>query len=149
MSAPFTKHFERRALAIQTDVRISESYDSSRMTKKSHPTYIDAKAIWDTGAVNTVITTALASKLGLKPLGYVQMQHANGYAIVNTYMVNVLLPNKIEVQTLYVMEGDMNDTDVLIGMDIISLCDFAITNNNGKTTFSFDIPSNHITDYSK
>ena len=41
----------------------------------------------------------------------------------------------------------MTDTDMLIGMDIITLCDFAITNKDGKTTFSFDIPSSRVTDY--
>ena len=53
----------------------------------------------------------------------------------------------MEVSTLYVMEGDMTDNDILIGMDVITLCDFAITNKDGKTVFSFDIPSTRITDY--
>ncbi len=30
---------------------------------------------------------------------------------------------------------------MLIGMDIISLCDFAITNSGKNTKFSFQIPS--------
>ena len=77
------------------------------------------------------------------------MQHANGEAIVNTYIINLLLPNKMEVKTLPVLEGAMTDVDVLIGMDVITLCDFAITNKNGHTLFSFDIPSCHETDYSK
>lgn len=37
--------------------------------------------------------------------------------------------------------------DLLIGMDIISLGDFAITNVNGKTTFSFRLPSTSIIDF--
>lgn len=91
----------------------------------------------------------MISKLGLKSLGLVKMQHANGTSLVNTYMINLLLPNKMEVHSLYVMEGAMTDCDILIGMDIITLCDFAITNKNGKTNFSFDIPSSRITDYTK
>ena len=107
------------------------------------------KSRWDTGAMSTVITPTMASKLGLKSLGLVKMQHANGVSLVNTYMINLLLPNKMEVHSLYVMEGAMADTDMLIGMDIITLCDFAITNNGGKTTFSFDVPSSRVTDYTK
>ncbi len=42
----------------------------------------------------------------------------------------------------------MSDTDILIGMDVITMCDFAITNKCGNTVFSFDIPSTHRTDYS-
>ena len=41
----------------------------------------------------------------------------------------------------------MTDNDILIGMDVITMCDFAITNKGGKTVFSFDIPSTRITDY--
>ena len=77
------------------------------------------------------------------------MQHANGDAIVNTYIINLLLPNNMEVSTLSVMEGAMSDVDLLIGMDVITLCDFAITNKEGKTIFSLDIPSCHETDYTK
>jgi len=35
---------------------------------------------------------------------------------------------------------DIPGTDVLIGMDIIMIGDFAISNGNGKTLFSFAIP---------
>jgi hypothetical protein len=37
--------------------------------------------------------------------------------------------------------NEIPGTDVLIGMDIISMGDFAITNARGKTIFSFVIPS--------
>lgn len=37
--------------------------------------------------------------------------------------------------------------DVLIGMDVISKNDFAISNYNGKTQFSFRIPSQNDVDY--
>ena len=92
----------------------------------AHPPYIQCKAVWDTGAMSSVITPTLARKLGLFSLGLVKMHHANGDSMVNTYMINLLLPNKMEVSTLYVMEGDMTDNDILIGMDVITLCDFAI-----------------------
>lgn len=149
MSAPFTKHFSERIVAIKTDIKVSQAYDAQRMSGIMHPPYESCSAIWDTGAMNTVITPDMASKLGLKSLGYVKMQHANGESLVNTYMINLLLPNKMEVQTLFVMEGDMADTDVLIGMDVITMCDFALTNKDGTSVFSFDIPSSHVTDYTK
>lgn len=149
MNHPMTIHFEGRALEITTEAKVSMAYDATRMQNLPHPPYESCRATWDTGAMNTVITPMLAHKLGLASLGLVKMQHANGVSLVNTYMVNVLLPNKMEVHSLYVMEGAMADTDMLIGMDVITLCDFAITNRGGKTTFSFDIPSNHLTDYTE
>ena len=38
-------------------------------------------------------------------------------------------------------------TKILDGMDIISLGDFAITNQNGQTTFSFRIPSSQTIEF--
>ena len=149
MSNPLTLQFAGRVLEIATEAKLSKAYDATRMPGISHPPYEQCKAVWDTGAMSTVITPTMASKLGLKSLGLVKMQHANGVSLVNTYMINLLLPNKMEVHSLYVMEGAMADTDMLIGMDIITLCDFAITNKNGKTTFSFDVPSSRVTDYTK
>ena len=37
--------------------------------------------------------------------------------------------------------SDDKQPQLLIGMDIIGLGDFAVTNANGKTTFSFRVPS--------
>ena len=50
---------------------------------------------------------------------------------------------------LKVTSGDLKDTDVLIGMDVISMGDFAVTARNGCTKFSFQIPSTHDIDFSE
>ena len=43
------------------------------------------------------------------------------------------------------MSGDMGDYDVIIGMDIITLGDFVITNKDNQTWFAFRYPSSeHI-----
>ncbi len=39
--------------------------------------------------------------------------------------------------------------DVLIGMDIISNGDFAVSNYDGKTYFSFRLPSQEHVEYKK
>jgi hypothetical protein len=41
------------------------------------------------------------------------------------------------------------DADVLIGMDIIGEGDFAVTHQDGKTTFSFRVPSLKTIDFRK
>jgi hypothetical protein len=38
-------------------------------------------------------------------------------------------------------ENTVEGCDVLIGMDVITTGDLAITNHNGKTTFSFRVPA--------
>ena len=59
-------------------------------------------------------------------------------------MVTVIIPKA----SLKVTEMLITN-DVLIGMDIISQGDFVITASQGKTKFSFQIPSTHDTDYAK
>lgn len=61
---------------------------------------------------------------------------------VNKYVLGLKLPNKLSIENVMVTAGKLDkNTDFLIGMDIITLGDFSITNVNGKTTFSFRYPS--------
>lgn len=41
----------------------------------------------------------------------------------------------------------LGDCDVIIGMDILGMGDFAVTHQNGNTTFSFCLPSRREIDY--
>ena len=50
---------------------------------------------------------------------------------------------------LLVPVGEPSNCDVLIGMDVITSGDFAVSNHNGKTVFSFRVPSVETTDYVK
>jgi hypothetical protein len=72
---------------------------------------------------------------------------ASGTDIVPTYYVSIGLPNKIVIPILQVTEGVLTGTDMLVGMDIISTGDFAVTNVNGKTVFSFRMPSVECIDF--
>ncbi len=40
-----------------------------------------------------------------------------------------------------------DDCDLIIGMDIMTQGDLALTNFEGRTVFSFRIPSRHIVDF--
>jgi hypothetical protein len=50
------------------------------------------------------------------------------------------LPNNVVIVGVRASENSLADCDVLIGMDIIGIGDFAITNHNGKTTWTFRTP---------
>lgn len=128
-----------------TPIRICVAHVPS--PDKPHPPVIEVNGLWDTGAVCTTITSGLAKALGLIPMGCETVYHANGSCVVNKYMVNVILPNGIEKSMLSVLEGNLHGCDMLIGMDIISQGDFAITNRDGKTVFSFQMPSTHLYDF--
>ena len=45
------------------------------------------------------------------------------------------------------MSGDIGDYDVIIGMDIIILGDFVITNKDDQTWFAFRYPSSEYIEF--
>ena len=101
------------------------------------------KAQWDTGATATCISKKLVEKLNLLPTGKVRVSTPSGTGIMNKYIINLILNNEVRIQNLIVMDSEIGNQgiDVLIGMDIISIGDFAVSNYNGKTQFSFRLPS--------
>ena len=109
--------------------------------------------MWDTGATGTVIRKKIVNDLGLQPSGKTDIlsvgegDETQETKDVNTYLVNVYLPNNVAIVGLAVAEGAPPGCDILIGMDIITSGDFAITNQNGKTCMSFILPSSQTIDF--
>ncbi len=108
-----------------------------------------AQAIWDTGATASAITSKIAKGLNLAPIRVTQVHTAGGTKNCNVYIVDLLLPNDVRVTNVAATEADILTTDVLIGMDIIALGDFAVSNFGGKTCFTFRIPSMRRMDFVK
>ena len=110
---------------------------------------VPATAIFDTGATNTCISKKIVDALGLVSAGAKITGTAAGPIECETFLVDVGLPNQVTVQGVEVSNPEIDgaDFDVLIGMDILNLGDFAISNFEGKTTFTFRIPSIKRTDY--
>jgi hypothetical protein len=70
---------------------------------------------------------------------------------VNVYLVDIVINHNVLFENLKVTEGDLTgDVGFLIGMDIIALGDFVITQEQlpgdvrEKTVFSFRMPSAKI-----
>lgn len=125
--------------ALITECYIGVAFDTQ--STQEPPQLINFKALWDTGATGTVITSRVVNALDLKPIGKQRVFHANGESVVNTYLICLKLPNEVGFSAIKVTEGMLNHFDVLIGMDIITQGDFSITNFQGKTSFSFRVPS--------
>jgi hypothetical protein len=139
-SYAFTKRYPARVNTLTTAVTVSIGFDPQ--TTKSFPQPKQFVAIWDTGATNSVITKKVVRACGLKPIGMTQVHHAGGVSNREVFLVNIGLPSRRGFAHVRVTEGDMvGDADVLIGMDIIGEGDFAVTHKDGKTTFSFRVPS--------
>ena len=79
-----------------------------------------------------------------------QVSTAGGQRNSNVYLVNMFLPMAVGFAELRVTEGILGrGVDVLIGMDVINQGDFAVSNKDGKTMFSFRIPSVEHIDFLK
>jgi len=108
---------------------------------------VKCQCLWDTGASSSCISKRLAKDLGLIQTGVAKTFTAAGLSQTKTYVVNIGLPNHVQIPMVMVSEAELNGFDVLIGMDIITLGDFSITNVDGKTVFSFRVPSIETIDY--
>lgn len=122
------------------------------ITPVNNPTKrFKTKGILDTGATNSVITKEIVDALQLAQTGITNVNTASASNVsVGTYTVDVFLKSDVTVQALQVSVGTIsaeNGLHCLIGMDIICLGDFSITNLDGKTCFSFRIPSLHEVDF--
>jgi hypothetical protein len=58
-----------------------------------------------------------------------------------------MLGNEIYIDDVTVAATRLPSTQILIGMDVISKGDLAITNGNGHTTFSFQTPPTRNIDF--
>lgn len=149
MSKPpaFTLKSNGISRTLITDVSISEAFDPH--IQKPPVNLKKYKAIWDTGATGTCITTKVAQECGLIPTGQCQIGTAgNTIDDANTYLISILLPHNFGIPSLTVMEvKEIGGADLLIGMDIITLGDFIITNKDGKTVLTFRSPSIECFDF--
>ena len=143
----FTSRYKSLSRVLMTEVGIAPTFDPAGAPAEKPAEYVRFKAIWDTGATASVITQKIVDALKLVPTGMTQVHHAHGKTMAEVYLVNVGLPNRVAFSGVRVTKGDLASCDVLIGMDIISQGDFAVSNHQGKTTFSFRIPSVEETDY--
>lgn len=116
---------------------------------ESNGNRIEVTALWDTGATNSCISHDVVQKLSLTPTGKITIQTPSGASVMDTFMVNVLLPNRVIIPDVVVCDSDIGAQGIgmLIGMDIIRLGDFAVSNYDGKTVFTFRLPSKQTTDY--
>jgi predicted aspartyl protease len=112
---------------------------------------VDVYALLDTGATNTAISESLAKNLGLKPIGRCKVGAAGGARITAAYSIDVTLRSLVRFINVHASAFVGSDQfDIIIGMDILTQGDLAITNGGGRTVMSFRVPPDvkHI-DYVK
>lgn len=132
MAKAFVIKHETRQTALKSRARIQ--YGEAHM---------DVDALWDTGATNSCISMDVVTGLSLVPTGFLPMQTPSGHRNAGTYWVDILLPHDVLVEKLQVCDSEIGNQGIglLIGMDIISQGDLAVSNYKGRTVFSFRTPS--------
>lgn len=144
----FTSAYDGVSRVLVNEVYISSAIKSSSKQISKPPDSKQYKALWDTGATGSVITRKVVDECGLKPIGIANVHHAKGIGTSHIYLVSIFLPNAVCIPSLRVTEGELaGDVEVLVGMDIMGRGDFAISNRNGKTVFTFRMPSQERIDF--
>jgi hypothetical protein len=103
---------------------------------------VSVTALWDTGAMVSAITPALRERLSLAVIDTKTVNGITGKARVDVVRVAVELPGGIQIPACDALVAGFNvsGVDFVIGMDIIGTGDFALSNAEGKTLFSFAAP---------
>ncbi len=144
----FTTKYQGLVKQLVNDVHVGKPFNLDEL-ENNNLELDGAVAIWDTGATGSVITKELVNKLGLKPISKQAVRGVTGEKESNVYMVHIMLPNNMLLTFVRVIECEdiLGESSLLIGMDIISLGDFSVTNVEGKTVMSYRYPSIKVVDY--
>lgn len=138
----FTLHHPGKRLnQLTTQCHFCEAFDPRVVAHADRPALMGFRAVWDTGATNSVITQAIVDACGLKPMGMTKVMGVSGEHVTEVYLVNIMLPSGLGFPNVRVTRGDLHGFEALVGMDIIGSGDFAITNGPAGTVFTFRTPS--------
>lgn len=112
---------------------------------------VEVVAQWDTGASTSCISPRVAQTLHLTPVSTTIAASTTSELNTNVYIVDLVISPNIKIADVRAVEVPIenNGNDLLIGMDIISMGDLAISNYDGRPTLSFRIPSLERTDYTQ
>jgi hypothetical protein len=139
-SQAFTLRAGGLLASIRTPISIRQSIQFCQ-TFNLKSEKADVTALWDTGASISSISQGLAVRLGLSKVDRCQISGFGGYHVANIDLIDVLLPNQVLIPNVRVAEFiDNGKFDVIVGMDIITLGDFSITNHGNISVVSFRMP---------
>lgn len=112
---------------------------------------IPIKALWDTGSSESVISSNLVKKLSLRSIGSALLNGTSLSCKTKIYEIIFLLAEKQRI-SLQVTESSQignSGIDLLIGLDVIGMCDFAISTDDENLYMSIRFPSQGLIDFTK
>lgn len=126
-----------------TDCQVGNNLDKDA----KDPETKSYKALLDTGATDSGITKKVAEECGLIATDKAMVQFPSGMQECDVYLVDIYLPENVLISRVRASEIEPQESleneplDVLIGMDILSQGDFAMSNFQNRTMFAFRYPS--------
>lgn len=104
--------------------------------------YITLKALIDTGATGSCISRRIAETCNLRRISFVKLTSVQGESILPVYEADIKLPFGADFMNVPLTETEgSKHFDVIIGMDILSRGDFALSSDNDSLVFSIRFPS--------
>ncbi len=138
-----------RAFVTKNPNRVNRLINQA--TIKTGEKELQVSAQWDTGATISCVSERVVKVLALCSTGMTTIQTPSGTSDVPTYLIDILLPNNVFVKDVQVCKAEIGSQGIglLLGMDIIGLGEFAVSNFNNRTFFSFRVPSLRDADLTK
>lgn len=140
------------ALTHKPGIKVRCLTTPATITNPLNEKSINILGIWDTGATDSVVTKSVARALGLEIVKMTKVSGVHGIKDVPVYYVTITLNNEnIKITTLVTeceeLSGD-GSIGMLIGMNVITMGDLCITNQDNKgTVLTFRVPSLETIDY--
>jgi len=139
----FTCRYNARSLRLTSEIEIFPAFVPPNQSQGK--TY---QALYDTGATHSSISPRVVVDLNLASIGAQNIGVGGGTLTTTTHLVNIALPNRVMFPMMRLAKVALHGgIDALIGMDILGVGDFAVTHQDGKTTFSFCYPSRREIDF--
>jgi hypothetical protein len=137
-------YYEKKQNRIITPVNLHSIPFNSSLS-------LSTDALWDTGASISAITPEIMKKLKVTPIDKKTIGGIHSAQLVDIVLITIELPNSVVKKNLRVAVCNItSNVGAIIGMDIISLGDIAISNGNSQTLLSFAVPPfNEKIDFSK
>jgi predicted aspartyl protease len=114
-------------------------FPMEREDKDGKKKMLTIETLWDTGCGGCLISKDLVNKMGLKSHRTIKHYDSGKMYDKNCYEAFIYLPNGITVP-VELMEKELSDSPVIIGMDIICRGNLFVNNVNSKTIVRFDMP---------
>lgn len=139
------KEHDTLTFAIFTQVFVSLPPEFTKPETDIATSFMEVKALWDTGATHSAVSDRLATHLNLPLEDFVTVFTAAGIHRTPIYPIRLCLSNKAavfeELEAVEFSYSEEDGCDFIIGMDVMTQGDLSITNFEGKTVLSFRIPS--------